>query len=63
ALAFGASRVVLLDTVQVAQRVRRELSDQLASAQALLEGCGYPPAVLSLTQAATAQELLDELAQ
>lgn len=63
ALAFGASRIVLLDTVQVAQRVRQELNDQLASAQALLDGCGYPPAVLSLIQPDTVQQLLDELAQ
>lgn len=48
ALAYGASRVLLLATPQVPASVLREVREQLAFAQALLEGIGYPAAVLGL---------------
>lgn len=46
ALAFGARRVVLLDTVVVPARVRRELRAQLGYAGAILAGMGYPDSVI-----------------
>jgi ferredoxin len=43
ALAYGASDVVLLDTVDVPASTRRELDDQLDYSRALLEAMGYQP--------------------
>lgn len=47
ALAFGAARVILLDTAAVPSSVRREIDDQLTIAKPILLGMGYPAAVLS----------------
>lgn len=47
ALAFGASRVVSLDTAAVPDSVRRELDEQLTVAEELLAGMGYPSAVVA----------------
>ena len=46
ALAFGASRVLLLDTPQVPERIRSELDNQINYADAILQGMGYPDAVI-----------------
>ena len=45
-LAFGAVRVVLLDTAAVPASVRRELDGQLRVAGEILAGMGYPSAVV-----------------
>jgi len=69
ALAFGASRVVLLDTEQVPHSVRREINAQLETAWALLEGLAYPSAALirvrfeGLAEALSAGVLMPSLQQ
>ena len=51
ALAYGARRVVLLDTPEVPASVRRELQAQLRFAATLLAGMGYPAGALALVPA------------
>ncbi len=57
ALAFGACRVLLLDTPEVPDSVRRELQDQLAVAQVLLVGMGYQATGVGLVRVDTARSL------
>jgi ferredoxin len=47
-LAYGACRVVLLDTGSVPRRVTRALGLQLQTAQAILSGLGYPADAIAL---------------
>lgn len=50
ALAYGASRVLLLSTDQVPIRVTEEVNAQLSYAHTLLEGMGYAPLALGLVE-------------
>ena len=52
ALAWGARRVILLDSPQLPVSVRRALAPPLATAAALLSGLGYPPDSIVLRHAA-----------
>ena len=63
ALAFGAARLVILDTAQVPTRVRHELNTQLGYSHALLEAMGYPVTALALVQPADDEALLTALNQ
>jgi len=59
ALAYGAARIVLVVTEQTPPSVHGELHAQLATAQALLAGLGYPAPALQLVD--TAADLLPAL--
>jgi ferredoxin len=62
ALAYGASRVLLLGTDQVPMSVAEEVNVQLRYARTLLEGMGYPPQVLELIpNTDNDMQLLDDL--
>jgi ferredoxin len=60
-LAFGAGRILILETAQVPAKVSRELAEQLGIARSLLEAMGYPPSALARIQAADPQTLLDQI--
>lgn len=62
-LAYGASHVAVLGTSDTPPSVWRELRDQSAYAQAILEGMGYDGGRLLVVQAASAAELADALTQ
>ncbi|MCB1800292.1 MAG: 4Fe-4S binding protein [Gammaproteobacteria bacterium] len=49
ALAWGARAVILVDGASIPPRARSALTDQIMTAQALLEGMGYPGTALRLT--------------
>ena len=48
ALAYGAGRVVLVDRGSMAERVRTALQQQIAIAQEILQGMGYPVDAIQL---------------
>ncbi len=48
ALAYGAGRVVLVDRGSMAEQVRTALQQQIAIAQEILQGMGYPPDAIQL---------------
>jgi ferredoxin len=60
-LAFGAGRILVLETPQVPAKVSRELAQQLGIAQSLLEAMGYPPSALARIQTVDPQTLLDQV--
>lgn len=51
ALAYGACQIVLVDTEEIADKVRQELREQLSYANALLTGMGYPSDTVTLLAA------------
>ena len=61
ALAYGASRVIVLETPAVPPSVQRELHEQLGFSHALLAGMAYPTAVLQLINPAEKPVCLAEL--
>jgi ferredoxin len=61
ALAYGATRVLLLETPEIPPSTRREIQEQLGFAHALLEAMGYPRGVLRSCRTAEDSAFLTEL--
>jgi ferredoxin len=59
-LAYGASRVLLLQTPELPSGVFKELQEQLRFSRALLEGMGYPGTALKLVSASPDDAVLLE---
>jgi len=63
ALAYGASRLLILTTPQVPPSVLQEIKEQMGFAHVLLEGMGYPASALRLSGSGTGQDLLADLTE
>jgi ferredoxin len=62
-LAHGAARVLLLDPGSVPPKVRAELRAQLATADTILSGLGYPPGAVALLSSPDGAALTEAAAE